>query len=41
MLDSLTKLEGLDVGAILVGHGETWTQGAPAAVSRARNVGPT
>ena len=41
MLDSLTKLEGLDVGAILVGHGETWTQGAAAAVSRARNVGPT
>jgi glyoxylase-like metal-dependent hydrolase (beta-lactamase superfamily II) len=39
--DSLTKLEGPDVGAILVGHGVAWTQGAPAAVSRARNVGPT
>jgi glyoxylase-like metal-dependent hydrolase (beta-lactamase superfamily II) len=41
MLDSLTKLEPLDVGAMLFGHGETWTQGAAAAVSRARNVGPT
>lgn len=41
MLDSLTKLESLDVGAILVGHGETWTQGAAAAVARARSVGPT
>jgi glyoxylase-like metal-dependent hydrolase (beta-lactamase superfamily II) len=41
MLDSLTKLEGLDVDAMLVGHGETWTQGAAAAVSRARNIGPT
>lgn len=41
MLDSLTKLEGLDVEAMLVGHGETWTQGAAAAVSRARNIGPT
>jgi glyoxylase-like metal-dependent hydrolase (beta-lactamase superfamily II) len=41
MLDSLTKLESLDVGAILVGHGETWTQGAASAVERARNIGPT
>ena len=41
MLDSLTKLEGLDVGAILVGHGETWPQGAAAAVERARAIGPT
>jgi glyoxylase-like metal-dependent hydrolase (beta-lactamase superfamily II) len=41
MLDSLTKLEGLEAGAILVGHGETWSQGAPEAVHRARNVGPT
>ena len=41
MLDSLTKLEALDVGAILVGHGETWKQGAAAAVERARAIGPT
>ena len=41
MFDSLATLEHLDVAAILVGHGETWTQGAAEAVQRARNVGPT
>ena len=41
MLDSLTKLEALDVGTILFGHGETWTGGAAAAVRRAREIGPT
>jgi len=41
MLDSLGRLEPLDVGAILFGHGETWTGGAPAAVRRAREIGPT
>ena len=41
MLDSLAKLESLEVGSILVGHGETWTGGAAAAVGRARRVGPT
>jgi glyoxylase-like metal-dependent hydrolase (beta-lactamase superfamily II) len=41
MLDSLTKLEGLEVDAMLVGHGDAWTQGIGAAVSRARNIGPT
>lgn len=41
MLDSLSKLEPLDVGAILFGHGETWTGGAAAAVRRAREIGPT
>ncbi len=38
-LASLSKLEGLDVDTILVGHGEPWTDGADEAVRRARQVG--
>lgn len=41
MLDSLTRLESLEIGTILFGHGEPWTQGAAAAVRRAREVGLT
>jgi len=41
MLDSLVRLEPLDVGTILFGHGDTWTGGAAAAVARAREIGPT
>lgn len=41
MLDSLSKLEHLDVRAMLFGHGDTWTGGAAAAVRRAREIGPT
>jgi glyoxylase-like metal-dependent hydrolase (beta-lactamase superfamily II) len=41
MLDSLAKLERLDVGAMLFGHGDPWTHGAAAAVKRAREIGPT
>jgi glyoxylase-like metal-dependent hydrolase (beta-lactamase superfamily II) len=41
MLDSLTKLEGLDVQTMLFGHGDPWTQGAEAAIRRAREIGPT
>lgn len=41
MLDALAKVETLDADRILVGHGETWTQGAAEAVRRARVVGPT
>jgi glyoxylase-like metal-dependent hydrolase (beta-lactamase superfamily II) len=41
MLDSLTRLERLQVGTILFGHGETWTEGAAAAVRRARAIGRT
>jgi glyoxylase-like metal-dependent hydrolase (beta-lactamase superfamily II) len=41
MLDSLTKLERLDVDSILFGHGDPWTHGAGAAVRRAREIGPT
>jgi glyoxylase-like metal-dependent hydrolase (beta-lactamase superfamily II) len=41
MLDSLTRLESLEVRTILFGHGETWTQGAAEAVRRAREIGLT
>jgi glyoxylase-like metal-dependent hydrolase (beta-lactamase superfamily II) len=41
MLDSLTKLEPLDVDVVLFGHGDPWTEGAEAAVRRAREIGPT
>jgi glyoxylase-like metal-dependent hydrolase (beta-lactamase superfamily II) len=41
MLDSLGKLESLDVGTILFGHGETWTHGSASAVRGAREIGIT
>lgn len=41
ILDSLTRIEGLDVGTVYVGHGEPWTEGARSAVERARAAGPT
>jgi hypothetical protein len=41
MLDSLVKLESLQVGQIYFGHGETWTGGAAAAVRQARATGRT
>jgi len=41
ILDSLSKLEGLDAQTLLFGHGEPSTQGAADAVRRARATGPT
>jgi len=41
ILESLGKLEHLDVGTIVVGHGEPWTQGAAEAVRLTRERGPT
>jgi glyoxylase-like metal-dependent hydrolase (beta-lactamase superfamily II) len=41
ILDSLGKIEEIDAGTVYVGHGEPWTDGARAAVERARSVGPT
>jgi glyoxylase-like metal-dependent hydrolase (beta-lactamase superfamily II) len=38
-LESLGVLEDLDVDVILPGHGEPWTDGAAAAVARAREAG--
>jgi len=38
-LESLSKLEGVDVDTVLVGHGEPWTDGLDEAVRQARQVG--
>ena len=40
-LESLSNLEGLDAGVVLFGHGEPWHDGPPAAVARARELGPS
>ena len=40
-LESLSALEPLDAALLLPGHGEPWTDGPPAAVARAREVGVT
>jgi len=40
-LDSLSKLEDLDAGVLLFGHGEPWTDSPAAAVGRARELGPS
>lgn len=40
-LDSLRNIEGLDAGVLGFGHGDPWTDGAPAAVARARELGPS
>jgi glyoxylase-like metal-dependent hydrolase (beta-lactamase superfamily II) len=40
-LESLTRIEALDVDLLLPGHGEPWTEGTAAAVARARETGPT
>jgi glyoxylase-like metal-dependent hydrolase (beta-lactamase superfamily II) len=36
---SLDRLEGLDAGVVLVGHGDPWTGGTNALVARAREAG--
>jgi glyoxylase-like metal-dependent hydrolase (beta-lactamase superfamily II) len=41
ILDSLSKVESLDAGVLLFGHGEPWKQGAGDALRRARETGPT
>lgn len=40
-LESLGRIEGIDAGALLVGHGDPWTAGVDAAVARAREAGPS
>ncbi len=37
-LESLAKIEQLEAGTLLFGHGEPWNQGAAAAVAHAREV---
>jgi glyoxylase-like metal-dependent hydrolase (beta-lactamase superfamily II) len=41
ILDSLSKIERLDAGTIVFGHGEPWTDGAAEAVRVARATGRT
>jgi glyoxylase-like metal-dependent hydrolase (beta-lactamase superfamily II) len=38
---SLERIEGIEAGALLVGHGDPWTAGVGAAVARAREAGPS
>ena len=40
-LDSLTKIQDVDAGVAVFGHGEPWYEGLAAAVERARRVGST
>jgi glyoxylase-like metal-dependent hydrolase (beta-lactamase superfamily II) len=40
-LASLERLEGLQAAHVLFGHGDPWTDGAAAAVERARAQGPS
>ena len=40
-LESLSNLEGLEAGVVLVGHGEPWADGPAGAVARARELGPS
>jgi glyoxylase-like metal-dependent hydrolase (beta-lactamase superfamily II) len=39
--DSLERIEGLDAGVVLPGHGDPWTDGVGALVARARDAGQT
>jgi glyoxylase-like metal-dependent hydrolase (beta-lactamase superfamily II) len=38
-LASLDRIEGLEAGVLLVGHGDPWTGGLDAAVARVREAG--
>jgi glyoxylase-like metal-dependent hydrolase (beta-lactamase superfamily II) len=38
-IESLARLEGIEAGMLLPGHGEPWTEGVAAAVARAREAG--
>ena len=40
-LESLDRIEGLEAGVVLPGHGDPWTEGVPALVARAREAGPS
>jgi glyoxylase-like metal-dependent hydrolase (beta-lactamase superfamily II) len=39
--DSLARLEGIEAGVVLPGHGDPWTDGVSALVARAREAGPS
>jgi glyoxylase-like metal-dependent hydrolase (beta-lactamase superfamily II) len=40
-ITSLGRVEGLGAAAVLVGHGEPWTEGVEAAAAGAREAGPS
>jgi len=40
-LASLERIETLEAGVVVVGHGDPWTGGVGAAVARAREAGPS
>jgi glyoxylase-like metal-dependent hydrolase (beta-lactamase superfamily II) len=40
-LESLGRIENVEASVLLSGHGEPWTDGAPAAVAQARERGPS
>jgi hypothetical protein len=40
-MESLARIEGIEAGLLLPGHGEPWTEGLAAAVARAREAGVT
>jgi hypothetical protein len=40
-MEALGRLEGIEAGLLLPGHGEPWTDGVAAAVARAREAGPS
>jgi glyoxylase-like metal-dependent hydrolase (beta-lactamase superfamily II) len=40
-IESLARLESIEAGLLLPGHGDPWTDGVAAAVARAREAGPS
>jgi glyoxylase-like metal-dependent hydrolase (beta-lactamase superfamily II) len=40
-MESLARIEPLEAGVLLPGHGDPWTGGVAAAVARAREAGPS
>ena len=40
-MESLARIEPLEAGVLLPGHGDPWTGGVSAAVARAREAGPS
>jgi glyoxylase-like metal-dependent hydrolase (beta-lactamase superfamily II) len=40
-MESLGRLESLEAGVVLPGHGDPWTDGVAAVVARAREAGPS
>jgi glyoxylase-like metal-dependent hydrolase (beta-lactamase superfamily II) len=39
--ESLARIEGVDAGVVLPGHGDPWVDGVGSLVARARDAGPS